>query len=125
MRTTTTSSIWYNLGLDRVLHCQEYLFLLGYDSMCTGDLKFAQVKDLAGEAMSLPCLAEVLFALLVCADIKEGGHQAQAQALWERPCAVSGLIKGAASLSTTPATGFSMTVNKLFDADWTGVTDSE
>lgn len=76
MRTLTTSSIWYSFEMDRTLQASEYLFLLGYSSVNLANLSFNKVKDLAGEAMSLPSLAMVLYCTLLGCEIdvwKNGG----------------------------------------------------
>ena len=63
----TTSSVFYSYEDDRVLSKEAHLILQGFpvDDLVLTGLTPSNVGDLAGEAMSLPCLATILIAVVL------------------------------------------------------------
>ena len=74
MRAMCSSSTFYYFPQDRCLLPKEHLFLAGWPSeagaVSVEGLSPTQIRDLAGESMSLPCvtLALASLALALCAE---------------------------------------------------------
>ena len=66
-RCLTTGSWLYSYRLDRVLLPLEHLLLQGYpvSTRIPEKMNDKDVRDLAGEAIALPCLAVVVWALYI------------------------------------------------------------
>ena len=63
VRSLTTSSEVYDGDSDRILLPQEHLALLGFGAVTLGELSHRQIRDLAGESMSPPCVGLVLLSM--------------------------------------------------------------
>ena len=73
LRSMVSSSSFYSYESDRQLVGAEHLLLLGWTESIVGrfpsTLTQARLKCLAGEAMSLPCVALVLVSVLTALDV--------------------------------------------------------
>lgn len=70
LRTLTTSSKVYHYGKDRLLILAEHLFLQGYDQQ-QAVTPNTGVREMAGEAMCLPCLASIIWSLHLTKNLTE------------------------------------------------------
>ena len=66
-RCLTTSSSVYSHGLDRIVLPLELMYWQGHqvDVKVPQSLRQRALRDLAGEAMTLPCVGSLLYALLL------------------------------------------------------------
>ena len=64
----------FSYYLQRRVAPVEHLYLLGFGDVCTQGLSGRDVQDLAGEAMSLPCLAAILLEMPWRAKLKVSGE---------------------------------------------------
>lgn len=64
--TATRKSLWYSFGEDRALCDRDFIRLLGWNDhqLSLEGLAPNQLRDLAGEAMSVPCATVCAYALL-------------------------------------------------------------
>lgn len=73
VRALLTSTDLYHFGTDRCLVPLEHLLLQGYspDVVLPDLLSDSDVRQMAGEAIFLPCLATVLWCLNLTKDLTE------------------------------------------------------
>ena len=71
LRTLLTSTRLYHYGSDRLLLPVEHLALQGYspEIVVPQELSAKDVRDMAGEAIALPCLATVMWCLHMVKDL--------------------------------------------------------
>ena len=74
-RCLTTSSVLYSYEHDRLVTPPELLYFQGYPRTLKipPSLSSAELRDLAGEGMTLPCLAMVLWAIWTTVDLYPNG----------------------------------------------------
>jgi len=69
----------YSFKLRRRIVPVEHLRIMGYGDVDVHDLKHEEIRSLAGECMSVPCVSLILLAICY------GGHL---QGLWQKPLPV-------------------------------------
>ena len=68
MGTQLTASRHYCFEFDRLLLARDYLALIGHEPSMLDFLEERAARDLVGEAISVQCLASVLYAVVVSAN---------------------------------------------------------
>ncbi len=69
LRTFTTSSQIYSFKEDRLLVPEEHFRLLGFgENLVCGNLGPDELRKLAGEAMCVPCIALLVWSVLLAAS---------------------------------------------------------
>lgn len=65
--TFTTSCEYYSYGLDRMIFEEEKFALLGFDvrKLNLHGISAGSLRDVAGEAMAVPCVAMVIYSILL------------------------------------------------------------
>ena len=68
--TFTTSCEYYSYGLDRMIFEEEKLAMLGFNVRCLNldSILSSQLRDLAGEAMALPCVGLAIYSVVLNVD---------------------------------------------------------
>lgn len=74
LRTLTTSTTLYSYEADRTVLPIEHLFLQGYEHQVSIPKSIAagsgsEIRNLAGEAICLPCLASIVWCLHLTKDL--------------------------------------------------------
>ena len=71
IRGMCSSSVFYSFALDRILTPKEHLLALGWGegALNLTPVTQAQVRELAGESMSVPCIALLLHCVALQLDL--------------------------------------------------------
>lgn len=74
-RCLTTSSLLYSYEHDRIVTPLEMLYFQGYPRTLKIPMSLSpsELKDLAGEGMTLPCLAMVMWSIWTTVDLYPNG----------------------------------------------------
>lgn len=68
-KTITSKTRFYSYDEDRAIIPEEHFRMMGHPSAKFDGLSQNQVRTLAGDLMSMPCVGMITAALLLCADI--------------------------------------------------------